>query len=79
MNEDGTIPNKYDTIRRYYFRCLGQCTCSLGYALRRTVYLYCCNLCKHKYHIIYTSPFMYRDKSKDVLPEVNKMILAENK
>ena len=51
MNEDGTIPNKYDTISRYYFRCLGQCTCSLGYALRRTVYLYCCNLCKHKYHI----------------------------
>ena len=31
--------------------------------------LYRCNNCGHKYHIMQTSPFMYRDKSKDVVGE----------
>ena len=33
------------------------------------VCLYTCSLCGHKYHIMQTSPFMYRDKSKDVVGE----------
>ena len=31
------------------------------------VCLYKCSKCGHKYHIMQTSPFMYRDKSKDVV------------
>jgi len=39
------------------------------------VCLYKCSLCGHKYHIMQTSPFMYRDKSKDVVGEKYKMIV----
>ena len=42
---------------------------SLGYYGRERmhmVYIYVCNSCGYKYHIIKTSPFAFRDKSKDL-------------
>lgn len=45
---------------------LGQSLGYYGYAWIHMVYIYTCNSCGHKYHIIKTSPFAFRDKSKDV-------------
>ena len=44
---------------------LGQSLGDYGYAWIHKVYYFQCTECKHKYHIIKTSPFMHRDKSKD--------------
>ena len=44
---------------------LGQSLGYYGYAWRHMVYIYTCNSCGYKYHIIKTSPFAFRDKSKD--------------
>ena len=45
---------------------LGQSLGYYGYAWKHFVFIFTCNLCGHKYHIIRTSPFAFRDKSKDV-------------
>ena len=44
---------------------LGQAVGYYGYAWKHYVYLYTCTKCKHKYHIIRTSPFKFRDVSLD--------------
>ena len=44
---------------------IGQSLGEYGYANIHKVFYFQCNECKHKYHIIKTLPFMYRDKSKD--------------
>ena len=46
-------------------RELGQAVGYYGYAWKHYVYLYTCTECKHKYHIIRTSPFKFRDVSLD--------------
>ena len=45
---------------------LGQSLGYYGYAWIHYVFIFTCNLCGYKYHIIRTSPFAFRDKSKDV-------------
>ena len=44
---------------------IGQSLGYYGYAWKHMVLIYTCNLCGYKYHIIKTSPFAFRDKSKD--------------
>lgn len=44
---------------------LGQSLGEYGYAWIHKVFYFQCSECKYKYHIIKTSPFMHRDKSKD--------------
>ena len=44
---------------------IGQSFGYYGYAWRHMVYIYTCNSCGYKYHIVKTSPFAFRDKSKD--------------
>lgn len=46
---------------------VGQSLGYYGYAWKHIVYIYSCNSCGHKYHIIKTSPFAFRDKSKDIM------------
>ena len=45
---------------------LGQSIGFYGYAFIHKVYVFVCNACKYKFHIVKTSPFFFRDKSKDV-------------
>ena len=45
---------------------LGQSLGYYGYSWLHKVFIYTCNSCGYKYHIIKTSPFAFRDKSKDV-------------
>lgn len=44
---------------------LGQALGFYGYKWKHYVYIYRCNLCGLKYHIMRTSPFRFRDKTKD--------------
>ena len=44
---------------------IGQSLGYYGYAWRHMVLIYTCNSCGYKYHIVKTSPFAIRDKSKD--------------
>ena len=44
---------------------IGQSFGYYGYAWIHMVYIYSCNSCGYKYHIVKTSPFAFRDKSKD--------------
>ena len=44
---------------------VGQSLGEYGYANFQIVFYLQCNECKHKYHVIKTLPFMFRDKSKD--------------
>ena len=44
---------------------IGQSFGFYGYAWKHIVFIYTCNSCGYKYHIIKTSPFAVRDKSKD--------------
>ena len=44
---------------------LGQAVGLYGHAWKHYVYLYTCSKCNHKYHIIRTSPFRFRDASLD--------------
>ncbi len=44
---------------------LGQSFGYYGYAWIHMVNIYTCNSCGYKFHIIKTSPFVFRDKSKD--------------
>ena len=66
------IPDYYDyghSICFWYERDrheLGQSLGYYGYSWLHKVFIYTCNSCGYKYHIIKTSPFAFRDKSKDV-------------
>ena len=44
---------------------LGQSVGYYGLEFKHFVFIYTCNLCGLKYHILRTSPFAFRDKSKD--------------
>jgi hypothetical protein len=44
---------------------LGQSLGNYGYAFLHYIYLYDCKKCGHQYHILRTSPFKFRDKTKD--------------
>ncbi len=44
---------------------LGQSLGYYGHAWLHMVYIYKCLACEHTYHILKTSPFRFRDKSKD--------------
>ena len=43
----------------------GQSCGYYGYQMLHKVFIYECEDCGHKYHVIKSSPFHYRDKSKD--------------
>ena len=57
---------------------LGQALGFYGYRWKHFVFLYRCNLCGLKYHIIRTSPFRFRDKTKDNKITVIKKANQEN-
>lgn len=57
---------------------LGQSLGYYGYEWKHMVFIYKCNLCKLKYHILRTSPFAFRDKSKDNVITVERPIKQEN-
>ena len=76
MNEYEFFPNQISRIPYCNSVCffyeqqmtrqeLGQSFGYYGYAWIHYVFIYTCNLCGHTYHIIKTSPFAFRDKSKD--------------
>ena len=44
---------------------LGQSLGNYGFAMLHTVFLFKCHKCGYIYHILRTSPFRYRNKSKD--------------
>ena len=48
------------------YKELGQSIGSYGYAFVHEVIVFVCYACKYKFHIVKTSPFFFRDKSKDV-------------
>ena len=61
------IPIEHNTIF-WYENIREEIGQPLGYYLfgeTHIVYIYTCNSCGYKYHIIKTSPFAFRDKSKD--------------
>ena len=45
---------------------LGQSLGYYGYTFLHMVLVFICNSCGYKFHIVRTSPFFYRDKSKDI-------------
>ena len=57
---------------------LGQALGYYGYRWHHFVFIYRCNLCGLKYHIIRTSPFRFRDKTKDNKITVIKKVNQEN-
>ena len=57
---------------------LGQSLGYYGYEWKHMVFIFTCNLCKLKYHILRTSPFAFRDKSKDNVITVKRPIKQEN-
>lgn len=63
------LPEKNGVETLLSFYGLGNCTIYLynqgGFERMPLACLYRCNKCGHKYHIMQTSPLMYRDKSKD--------------
>ena len=57
---------------------LGQALGFYGYKWKHYVYIYRCLLCGLKYHIMRTSPFRFRDKTKDNKITVIKQVTQEN-
>ena len=57
---------------------LGQALGFYGYRWQHFVFIYKCNLCGLEYHIIRTSPFRFRDKTKDNKITVIKQVTQEN-
>jgi len=57
---------------------LGQALGWYGYQWKHFVLIYKCNLCGLKYHIMRTSPFRFRDKTKDNKITVIKKVAQEN-
>ena len=72
--------DRYDVSFYYESRVkeLGQSLGYYGYKWRHMVFLYKCNLCGLKYHILRTSPFAFRDKSKDNIITVERKLKQEN-
>ena len=77
-NQKELLPEKNGVEFLLRFIDLGKPTIVLhnqgGFERVPCVCLYTCNKCGHKYHIMQTSPFMYRDKSKDVVGEKYKQV-----
>lgn len=69
LNQKKLLPEKNGVETILSFINLGKCTIYLlnqgGFERLPIACLYRCNKCGHKYHIMQTSPLMYRDKSKD--------------
>ena len=71
INEDLFFPmNDGEGVSFYYEKNgerkeLGQSLGYYGHAWKHLVYIYKCLECGHTYHILKTSPFRFRDKSKD--------------
>ena len=67
------LPEKNGVELLLGFNSIGKPTILLynqgGFERMPLVCLYKCSKCGHTYHIMQTSPFMYRDKSKDVVGE----------
>ena len=57
---------------------LGQALGYYGYKWKHYVYIHTCTSCGFKYHIIRTSPFRFRDKTKDNKITVVKKVEPEN-
>lgn len=72
--------NRYDTS--FYYegnrKELGQSLGYYGYEWKHMAFIFTCNLCKLKYHILRNSPFSFRDKSKDNVITVKRAIKQEN-
>ena len=75
-NQKKLLPEKNGVELLLSFSQLGKPTILLynqgGFERMPLNCLYRCAKCEHKYHIMQTSPFMYRDKSKDVVGEAFK-------
>jgi uncharacterized protein YbaR (Trm112 family) len=73
VNNAKLLPEKNGVELLLSFTQLGKPTILLynqgGFERMPLNCLYRCNKCGHTYHIMQTSPFMYRDKSKDVVGE----------
>lgn len=78
MKQKELLPEKNGVELLLAFSKLGEPTILLynqgGFERMPLVCLYKCAKCGHTYHIMQTSPFMYRDKSKDVVGEQFKAI-----
>jgi uncharacterized protein YbaR (Trm112 family) len=76
VNQKKLLPEKNGVELLLSFTKLGEPTILLynqgGFERMPLVCLYRCSKCGHKYHIMQTSPFMYRDKTKDVVGETFK-------
>ena len=57
---------------------LGQALGYYGYKWKHFVFIYKCCLCGLKYHILRTSPFRFRDKTKDNKITVIKQVTQED-
>lgn len=73
-NDRNDISFYYEGIRKE----LGQSLGYYGYKWKHYVFIYECKLCGLKYHILRTSPFAFRDKSKDNVITVERPIKQEN-
>ena len=62
-----TIPSRGEICLMFYDNQpeMGQSCGSYGFSWFHTVYIYECDECNYRYHVIKTSPFNHRDKSKD--------------
>jgi hypothetical protein len=71
MNEDLFFPMEGGEGVSFFYeknadrKELGQSLGYYGHAWLHMVYIYKCQACQHTYHILKTSPFRFRDKSKD--------------
>ena len=62
-----TIPDKGDTCLMFFDGRpeMGQSCGFYGYSWFHKVYIFECDECNYRYHVIKTSPFNHRDKSRD--------------
>jgi hypothetical protein len=78
----GKIPEQNWTNTSFFIEGnreeLGQALGYYGYAWKHYVFIYRCLLCGLKYHIMRTSPFRFRDKTKDNKITVIKKVNQEN-
>ena len=58
---DSSLEDLGQSLGSYRFSAVG-----IGVLCVHLVLIFICNLCGYKYHIIKTSPFASRDKSKDL-------------
>ena len=81
INDSYFFYNDRNDITFYYEgnrKELGQSLGYYGYQWKHMVFIYKCHLCDLEYHILRTSPFAFRDKSKDNVITVERPIKQEN-